>query len=679
MTLRAVITGFFCAAFLCGFCFFNDHIIRQSYLVRSYLPLSVFGGLLLFVICVNPLLGRIHRRLPFSGRELAVVVAMVLVACGFPEFTCAQILPCVLMLPHYFVRTDPGWLASGVLDLVPKRMLADPTVHNGESLIGFARGMGTGVAHVRIGDITWSAWTQTLGFWLPVIAVLSIGALALSVIIHRQWARHEHLPYPVAAFVQAILPDAHGRWSAVMRNRWYWIALAAVLLVHLNNWGCQWFPNYLVPIPLNIDSWSISSLFPRYARSATSGLLAPPFFFSIVAFAFLLPTGTSFSIGIVPYLYAGVVTIFLMFDVHLGGAYMSQEFENYMHAGAFLSMFLVLLYTGRHYYGTVVRRAFLLPAREEAGVAETWAARLFALSFAALSIMLTGVGLDWPLVVFNLVCIFVLLTVMSRLVAEAGVVYVYSAIFPCALTVGFFGPWTLGVKSFLLLAIVTSVLVVETTHTLMPFAVTANKLLDVGHARIGRSALIAAGVVLVALAVSVPVTLYWQYDRGALNAGHEWNIHAAPKYAYNETVTMRTKLEAQGVLDTAGSVHGWRLLTHMRPDGARMAAFAIMFMLTAGCAFARFRWSWWPFHPAMFLIVGTGQSLVLAFSFLVGWAIKLIASKYGGQRACQELKPFMFGLVSGEMLAGVLLTIHGVCYYFATGMPPKLYNIFGDW
>ena len=207
MTLRAVITGFFCAAFLCGFCFFNDHIIRQSYLVRSYLPLSVFGGLLLFVICVNPLLGRIHRRLPFSGRELAVVVAMVLVACGFPEFTCAQILPCVLMLPHYFVRTDPGWLASGVLDLVPKRMLADPTVHNGESLIGFARGMGTGVAHVRIGDITWSAWTQTLGFWLPVIAVLSIGALALSVIIHRQWARHEHLPYPVAAFVQAILPD----------------------------------------------------------------------------------------------------------------------------------------------------------------------------------------------------------------------------------------------------------------------------------------------------------------------------------------------------------------------------------------------------------------------------------------------------------------------------------------
>jgi len=312
-------------------------------------------------------------------------------------------------------------------------------------------------------------------------------------------------------------------------------------------------------------------------------------------------------------------------------------------------------------------------------MARSSAARVFVLSFVALAAMLTSVGLDWPLVVFHLLSMFILLTVMSRLVAEAGVVYVYAAIFPCALSVGFFGPWTLGVKSFLLLAIVTSALVVETSHTFMPFAVTANKLLEAGHARIGRGALIAAGVVVLALAVSLPVTLYWQYDRGALNAGHGWNIYAAPKYAYNEAVTMRTKLDAQGVLDTAGSVHGWRLLTHMRPNGARMASFAIMFALTAGCAFARFRWPWWPFHPAMFLIVGTWQSSILAFSFLVGWATKLVATKFGGQRACQEMKPFIFGLVSGEMLAGVLLAIHGVCYYFATGTPPKLYNIFDSW
>ena len=81
----------------------------------------------------------------------------------------------------------------------------------------------------------------------------------------------------------------------------------------------------------------------------------------------------------------------------------------------------------------------------------------------------------------------------------------------------------------------------------------------------------------------------------------------------------------------------------------------------------------------MFPILGAWQNRILAFSFLIGWAIKLTATKYGRQRTCLALKPGMFGLVSGEMLAGVLLTIHGVCYYFATGMSPKLYNIFGFW
>jgi hypothetical protein len=68
MTLRAVILGLLCGAFLCAVCFFNDEVIRQSVIIRCFLPVAGYGGLMLFVIAVNRLLRRVWTGLALTGR-----------------------------------------------------------------------------------------------------------------------------------------------------------------------------------------------------------------------------------------------------------------------------------------------------------------------------------------------------------------------------------------------------------------------------------------------------------------------------------------------------------------------------------------------------------------------------------------------------------------------------------
>ena len=50
MSKRALLLGFLGALFLCGFTFFNDMVIRGSFLVGSFLPFSILGTLMLFVL-----------------------------------------------------------------------------------------------------------------------------------------------------------------------------------------------------------------------------------------------------------------------------------------------------------------------------------------------------------------------------------------------------------------------------------------------------------------------------------------------------------------------------------------------------------------------------------------------------------------------------------------------------
>ena len=113
MSLRSVIIGFLGVIALCGFTFFNDMVIRGTFLVGNFLPISILGTVILFVLIGNPLLRLFGQKAPLTGKELAVIVGMILFVCFIPGRGFMHHFTNNLMFPHHYSRTNTAWKGEG--------------------------------------------------------------------------------------------------------------------------------------------------------------------------------------------------------------------------------------------------------------------------------------------------------------------------------------------------------------------------------------------------------------------------------------------------------------------------------------------------------------------------------------------------------------------------------------
>ena len=910
MTLRAVILGLLGAAAVCGFTYFNDAVMHQTMFIGNNMPLSVYGGLILFVLLLNPLLLLIGRRLALTGRELAVVLALTLAACCIPGSGLLRTFTSGLVMPRHFNRTETGWNENRITEMVPEEMLAgvgpfvdeedilDPRgicsrlagaeagessapvrriwslisaedrdairaalekaragpgeswrpraeralseaiddarerrskkrredrkqkegekepkepkelspadreallktisaalsppgpttpgsletvkaldaelkelgfknaergpvgdtvaealaeaeapcreaaaevlnglldrrdLHSAEvfagvtlsqkgaallaregddlsegdkrklnrhlidasfppselrglvakedrAVNGFVQGLSVGERHIGLGDVPWGAWKGTLWFWLPLILLLWIGLIALSVVVHRQWARHEQLPYPIASFANSLLPGRGEAMGSVFRNRLFWVGAAGVLFIHLNNYAFQWNAD-LVKIPTEINASSLRPLFPNIDKGGGSFAFSPKVYFTVVAFAYFLATDVSLSLGIGSYVYVWIVGILVGYGISVGGGgYLSPNLSKMQLFGSYLGILLTLIYTGRYYYASVFRKAAFLRPKEEVEAQAVWAARVFIVTMFMFIANLTMTGLDWQLAVLYTLGVVTVFLVMARISAETGLFFIQPYWAPCLILIGLLGPAALGPRTMLLMLVLTTVFLIDPRESIMPFIVNSFKLLDMRKVRIGRTAILCGAAVIVGLAVGLTVTLYFQYDRGA-NMQDGWANGVVPKYAFEDAVKATTRLEAQGSLEQAEAASGFGRLKYASTSPGMLVAFALGLGLVLVFMVARWRLPKWPLHPVMFLIWSSMPGMRFAASFLLGWFIKAMVVKYGGESVFRKLKPLMFGLIAGDMLGGIIPTIIGLCYYAITGKPPQSYNI----
>ena len=225
MTWRAVLAGLLAGTFVCAFCYFNDAVMHQTMFVGSIMPISVYGGLILFVLLINPLL----RRWAFSAGELTVALALTLVMCGIPGAGLMRSGTAAMMMPWHWERSNPGWRAARIVETAPSQMLASPG-NQKDALNGFVKGLGNGREFPSLSAVPWRDWGRTLAFWLPLALLLWIGLIGLALVVHRQWSEHEHLRYPLAEFSNALLPEPGKRWANVFGDRLFWIGLGLVFL-----------------------------------------------------------------------------------------------------------------------------------------------------------------------------------------------------------------------------------------------------------------------------------------------------------------------------------------------------------------------------------------------------------------------------------------------------------------
>jgi len=680
MTLRAILLGLLGACVICGLTYFNDAIMHQTMFVGNNMPLSVYGALILFVLLVNPFLYRVYKKLALSGKELAVILALTLAACCIPGSGLMRTFTISLVFPHHYARTEPGWQDQGVIEMVPKQMLVDVSKNKTLVVNGFIQGLPRPEGeetkqHISFFDIPWYAWARPLQFWLTIILALWIALIGLSVVVHRQWSDYEQLPYPIATFANSMLPEQSQGKGGVFSNKLFWIGTGAVLLIHLNNYACQWFPEDLIRIPVRFDFGRLGELFPTFIRGGGSSLLRPRFYFTAVAFAYFLATDVSLSLGVGPFLFRYVTGVFRGYGISLsGGGLFTPRIHTFLGFGAYFGMFLGLLYTGRYYYSNVLRRALFLPARERIEGHSIWAARIFLLAMGVFIFNLVLVGLNWQIAVLYAAGVVIIFLVMSRILAETGAFFIQAWWFPCVILAGLLGAKGLGTQALLIMLMLTSVLALDVREALMPFMVNSLKLLDLYRIKLGRSALLCGVAVVLGLAVAVPLTLYFQYDRGA-NLSDRWATRHVPRLPFEEVVKVKQRLIAQDSLKLSNSLSPWQRFSWVPADRSYLIGFGVGVVLVILFTVGRLRFANWPLHPVLFLVWHTYPGWCFAASFLVGCLIKVLVTKYGGAGGYQRVKPLMFGLIAGDMLGGVIPIIVGFVYYFATGELPKSFNI----
>lgn len=810
MTKRSIIWGLVLVVLISATSYFNDTVIRGAPLVSTFMPISVFGLIMFFVMLINPALGRLSKRLALSGNEIAVVMAIALMGCCIPGFGFLQAFTNNLLMPHKpvawttsimegdvpalqasdireqdwpavlaalrgaegrpadprsgvwmrlpqdlqeAIRASPSAppgldlqrrvvaelnamiaggrdlarntrldaleppryvrlllkqdldalsdeavcrLNRGILDTLfaglitarrpgpventPPQMVVDVNRNFGDVVEGFVRGLPEGKRRIAVSEVPWYAWTRTLLFWAPLILSLFIVSIGLALVVHRQWSDHEQLPYPTVRFAKAILPEEGETTSRIFRERLFWVGVIPVLLLHLNNYAALWWPKYLLAMPREVDFRPLWNTVAILRESSSWGefqrLAMPSIQFSFVGFAYLLASDVALSLGIGPYLYVIVIGLLATYGINIDGWYIFPGGRSGGYAGAYLAVFLVLLYLGRQYYKAVLRRVAFLPSADAVEPHAVWGGRAALAGMAIFSVQMLALGLEWPYVLLYGIGIVATLVVMSRLVAEAGIFAVTPYFTSCAIIHGFLGDEATGAYAVLIMGIVSSTLLVNPTETMMPFAASAFRLVEWKGVKIGPIARWGALALALALVIAIPVTLYLQYQHGAIMARAAWwNCDDLPGYPFRAERWLRNSLEAQGSLAASESLTGLAHFSHAEPMKEFAIAFAATFTLVFVLSWLRKRFAWWPLHPVLLLGLANYQTMRISFSFLLGWMIKSAVVKYGGTRSYQKLMPVMMGLIAADLLMGLITVATGAIYYFVTGRAPVEYRV----
>lgn len=780
MSWKAILVGLALAAAIAGGTYFNDVVVRQTYLIGYFAPVSVLGVLVALGIGINPLLRRFTPRLAFAPRELAVVGAIGLAACGWPGMNFFRTFVPSVALPAYLEATHSDWAAAGALAYVPggpprlapghlldpqrlcfrlnrsddadaARVRAALTPAEGAALAqldertswepldsralltilnaliergGLSRtspdaseldadqhrhdtraalsGMFPGsIAPAPRGEgallaggdadsaavtgllaghggprmlgpteLPWTAWWPTLRLWGSVALLFGLSSLGLTLIVHPQWSNRELLPYPLMRFGSELLLGSH------VRNRLFWWGFGLAAALHLINGLHAWMPA-LPSVPLSFDFTKLHQQFPSAAKVPLSyNVFVARVCLSAIAFAYFLPLSVSSSL-------AGTALVWVI----LGAALLSQGVAvtnnpveagvgTMLRFGAAVAMASAVVYAGRRYYLCVVGSALGIRRTAEVPAYSIWGCRLLVLC-SLLAVLWLERYLALPLLLGGAlwVLMLVMVFVIARVTAETGAFCFQLAWSPTAVLAAATGFATLGPTPFIAIALTAVVLVGNPREALMPYLVNGMNLVERVAGRRMPALPAWQGATLVgSFLVALLATLLIQYNLGVSH--HDpWVTNTLPSRSFDALTRYAQEQDALGVLQTSVAATPLERLRLLHPDDAAWRWAGAGFAVTLACALARLRLSWWPVHPVLFVLVGAEPGMRFAWSFALGWLVKLAVVRLGGARAYHAGLPFVVGVIAGELLAALSWLFIGWTWYLATEQSPPVYSV----
>ena len=671
-TWRSALFGLLGILLMSGLACAHDSFCPSGPLmVGNHLPGGALTYMLLVGLAWNGLAGRLSRRLALSPRELVVVLCATLVACFPPTSGLMRYLIRVIVLPWYYLPGNPEWTEYGVMDMVRHDLFPVP-YPGGDAAIpgspdyadyqrvyqGLFSGLAQGNRWVALTDLPLRAWIRPLSFWGPLVLTLSLVCIAMQFLVHRQWSRHEQLGYPLAQVTGSLCHRADGRPGVpdIFRGRLFWWGFTPVFLFYFLEFLSAKYPASIPSmreVMPAFKNWSvpINTVLPDVMRApegAGWSLGGQSLFFTIVGAAYFVSSEISLTMGFSSFLLVGVAIL----HYHASGTVISSDEMIGSRAGAFLGYAAILLYTGRSYFRAIFLHAFR-PGRggtldlEDDG-ATVLAARVLVLSFAALVWILHIFGLDLAAALLYALLFAVLFLVFTRVICETGIPFLQAWWTPNELLASLLGPSALGPRNILLTSWIKSAIAQDQRECLMPYVATGVKVADDAGLRLRRVFLLVVVAVVAALAVAFLSSAYAEYNVSAMT--DSWASAGPPRWPFSDAAHAARDLHDFGEFEAATSGTLLSRLGLVHADPAILRAFLLGGAAVLIFSALRFKFAKFPLHPLLFLVWGTGPACNAWESYLVGWFLKTLVTRFGGGGVYRRFKPLFIGLIVGEIV-----------------------------
>ena len=490
---------------------------------------------------------------------------------------------------------------------------------------------------LRSGEaIPWDAWLTPLLMWSAVILASYVMLGCLSVILRAQWAGREALTFPLLRLPLEMTEGADGKavFPPFFRSGAMWIGFAIAVFIQSLRGLHTYFPD--VPdFPLWLNTGPLFSDPPWNQM----GWLNVEIYPIAVGIAFLLTSEVGFSL---PFFFLFIKAQYIMAYMlgyplsTLPSTYgLERVVTSFQVIGAYWMYAALVAWTGREHFLHVVRRALgrerATPDEKTEALSYPVAFWGFVVSFVFMAAWCAYAGVRVDVAVALLVTYLVICLVLSRLVAEAGVLFVAHGWQPF----GFFatltnsGPGTwLPASTLAPGSLVQAAFMIDTRAFIMPSFIQSFKLAHDQGIRAKPLLALISVVVLITFGMSLWMSVKLGYESSGLSL-NAWYAVAGPKNPPNMVAALQKGVPHAGPFN-------WIWL-------------GLGAVITLGCMMARSRFAWFPLHPIGYLMCITYPMQKIWFSILLGWMCKSLVTRFGGTDSYRKAIPGFLGLALGDV------------------------------
>ncbi len=676
---RALLGGF--SGFFCIFWGIYFTCVLDHYFFFSWHILFLIGVL---IAVKEAWFQRCSELMQLSGRELMVTLLIILAGAWTAGPSLNNHFGTTLVNMWSVYSNNLQMQNVNTIEYIPQHLWpAGGLSHIGDNAEEKARvydAFTTGSKLQGHEGVPWDAWIgPILSGWGPLFVLFTICVVAMSFVVHRQWSRNEQLAYPIAHIGGAVFQKEKGQaLPSIFYNKLFLLAMGLVLCFHGIRYLHAWWPTNFPDI--STTSWLpfVREIFPVLRKSGSFYIDYFAFYFCIIGISYFLSREVGLSLGIAPFLLA----LFSAQTYMISGSPISGSDAGNMRAGAYLVYAIIILYTGRYYYLPLLKKALFLNPKTDVEEDAVLAARLFVVAFFAMVLVLRiSFNLDLDLsFLFALIAVLMFL-VFTRIICETGIPYLQPAWNPAVVLLKTFGVTSAGAAPIVLLYYINVVLMCDPKESLMPYVANGLKMGEDHNIKLKRMFKMFLVVAVLAIFVSIGIRLYHQYTLGGHAISYPWGDIRVPTQVLKNSTRDLVALESMGGLTAPDSGERVGFIDRIANFDPDMDVWKFMIVGGLGILFfsiMRFKFIWFPLHPAIFLIAGIDPLARTFYSFLIGWGIRELIVRFGGGVVYQQLKPFFIGLIIGELsVMGIAIFISFLCYLFTGDPGPSFYFNFG--